>query len=310
MDIGRESEGELGSDPLTPYVLLAVEGAQHEVRSPATDLRLALHRHLNLIHERGGHLLGSDLKSLQSWARSRVQSQISSRDPLVRYLCTRRRELPSMLSTEPAPARMLARRTWTDIRRDLALSSAFDKHMIARSIRHLDLPSLQHCAPLIVDIGGGPGHYSATIMHGLPTSWRCLILENYDRAGWYARSRIPSHQLRVTVDQSWPDVPPGAGLYLLASVIHNLDDNAALQLLRSCAQAATWKSQILIVERTWDSSSLSDSSRDLDMRILFGGKERTDEELCALLEISGLQMAGKYTTPDNYRVMTLKPVSS
>jgi len=310
MDFGRDADLEFRSDPLTPYVLLSLERTHHVAESHVTALHLALRRHLNLIQERSANVLRTNVESLKSWAQCRVQCQLSSEDPLARYLSIRRLELPSIISTTPASASALAGRTWTELRRDAVLSAAFDKHMIARSIRHLDLPPLQPCAPLVVDIGGGPGHYAAAIMERLSTSWRCIILDNYEQAGWHAQSQIPPQQLRVKISRSWPALPQGAGLYIIASVIHNLDDTAALQLLRSCVRAATSRSQVLLIERTWDPSSLSDSSRDLDMQILFGGKERTDQELLALLKASGLHAVTKYDTDDNYRIITAKPASS
>lgn len=309
MDFGRETDMAIGSDSLAPYVLLAVESVQHAARRTRTALGLAFQRHFNLIRQQNPYLLERRFTSLYSWARRRVQTELSSPDPLVRYLSARRLELPGMISDRCAMTSVRASRTWSDVRTDPDLSSTFDDHMIARSTPDLALPSLQHSVPLIVDIGGGPGHYSAAIMRRLPSSWRCIILENYEQAGWYALARIPRPQLQVKIAQTWPTVPHGAGLYLLASILHNLDDVTALRVLRSCARAATPKSQILLIERTWDSSSLSDSSRDLDMRILFGGKERTDKEFHALLDNSGLQMTSKHNTSDNYRVMTARRAS-
>jgi hypothetical protein len=309
MDFGRETELALGSDPLTPYVLLAVERAEQIAGSTSTDLGHAVHRHFNLIRQHNPYVLERDFRSLHSWAQRLVQTKLSTRDPLARYLSVRRLELSKMLSDEHAPTSLLATRTWTDVRTDAALSSAFDNHMIARSTPDLGIPPLLHCAPLVVDIGGGPGHYSAAIMRRLSMSWKCIILENYEQAGWYAQVRIPRPQLHVKITPSWPTVPSDAGLYLLANIVHNLDDTTALHVLRSCARAATSTSQILLIERRWDSSSLSDSSRDLDMRILFGGKERTDKELLSLFESSGLQMTNRYDTADNYRIMIVRRAS-
>jgi hypothetical protein len=306
MDFGRETELPFGSDPLAPYVLLAASQVQQPARPGSTGLLEALDRHVNLIMQ---HSTEDDSDFLKTWAQKRVLMDLRSPHPLTRYLCDRRLQLANLISNECPPASALAARTWKDIRADRALSSAFDKHMIARSTADLGPLHLRHCVPMIVDIGGGPGHYSAALLNRVPAHWTCMIFDNYEQAGWYAESQIPPSRVCVRIGRSWPILPVGAGIYVVASVIHNLDDAAALRLLRSCALAASPGSRLLILERTWDSSSLADSSRDLDMRILFGGKERTDDELLALLERSGLHPESIHYTADKYRVLAVKATS-
>jgi hypothetical protein len=62
----------------------------------------------------------------------------------------------------------------------------------------------------------------------------------------------------------------------------------------------------VVVERTWDPTLLRDSSRDLDMRLLFGGRERSDAELAALFSAAGLVVEPTVSTSDGYRVLTCR----
>jgi hypothetical protein len=161
-------------------------------------------------------------------------------------------------------------------------------------------------ARVLVDIGGGPGQYVRQVLKHLGTDWHAIIVDNYPSAGWLLRHHGTEIQGRVQVmeDGSLDDLPPGAGLYLLASILHNLDDDAALRLLGSCSSAANAASQVVVIERTWNPARLRDSSRDLDMRILFGGRERSDAELLALFTGAGLTISDISRTPDEYRVLT------
>ncbi|MBV8519304.1 MAG: hypothetical protein JO197_18060 [Acidobacteria bacterium] len=161
-------------------------------------------------------------------------------------------------------------------------------------------------ARLIADIGGGPGHYAIDLLSQLPADWRGVVFDCYEDAGWLVRTASPELRERIDVlqDDFSDRMPTGAGIYILGSILHNLDDADALGLLRRCRQTLDHSSELLIIERRWNPRDLADSSRDLDMHILFGGRERTDRELAELLNGAGFIHSTITTTTDGYRIMT------
>ncbi|MEU6889832.1 methyltransferase [Streptomyces viridosporus] len=86
-------------------------------------------------------------------------------------------------------------------------------------------------------------------------------------------------------------LPPGAGGYLLSSVIHDWGDDEARAILRRCAQAARPGGRVLVVERIGADGESPGTAMDLRMLAYYGGKERGVAELSVLAEQCGLAVA-------------------
>jgi hypothetical protein len=154
----------------------------------------------------------------------------------------------------------------------------------------------------VVDVGGGPGQYMAQLLEALGPYATGTLFDTYPDAGWYVRAAMAD---RVAIQSGDPtgDLPDGGDLYFLASVLHDLSDASALDLLKRCSNASAEGSAIVVMERHWDPRSLSDSARNLDMQILFGGRERTDTELSTLMVTSGFEIAHVVRTR-GYRMLS------
>lgn len=305
-------------DPLAPFVVIACEDARLLSRlsspelqlAPAGDTAASIRRHLRILgiaplldglDSRG---FRTKISRLLDVAYARVESDKTSPNLLTRYLHSRRSRLvEEVLSTAPPSAK--ARQTWTEIRSDPALSFAFDQHMIRRSTSELVPNRRAGMPPLIADIGGGPGHYAIQILRACPSNWTAILVDCYDETGWLINEVSPAlrNRFRIVRDLSENCIPAGAGVYLLGSLLHNLDDTGADRLLRGCTDVADSRSEVIVIERTWDPTKLGDSSRDIDMNILFGGRERTDRELGTLIIRGGLKLAKTTVTRDRYRVL-------
>jgi len=224
----------VASDSLAPYVIDAWRAVDASARAGTLDrspVGEAALRHLNLV-------LADDPvgctpcppTALRDAARQRITADRHSKDPLRRYLSLRRSELADLVGKpRQQDARSQAQRTWHDMRRSEALSEAFDRHMIRRASAHVRANPIAGATRVLVDIGGGPGQYVQQIMNHLGADWRALIIESYPSAGWLLRQDGTEIQGRVQLKQdgSWADLPAGAGVYLLGSILHNLGDVAA-----------------------------------------------------------------------------------
>ena len=89
------------------------------------------------------------------------------------------------------------------------------------------------------------------------------------------------------------EVPAGADVYLLKSVLHDWDDEQCGMILRRCREAAGTTGRLLIVERVLPerleaSASHRDAARShLHMLLAHGARERTQDQMQALLKSAG-----------------------
>jgi hypothetical protein len=176
--------------------------------------------------------------------------------------------------------------------------------MIHRSTNEIGVYPTPQMPRRIADIGGGPGHYTIHFLEKLPRDWTAIVLDCYAEAGWLVNESSAPLRNRIQVINARMEhnIPTGVGVYILGSVLHNLDDQEAQDLLQRCALAAGKHSEVIIIERIWDPNNLSDSSRDIDMRILFGGRERTNQELADLVSGANVTLARTRVTTDGYRI--------
>jgi hypothetical protein len=78
---------------------------------------------------------------------------------------------------------------------------------------------------------------------------------------------------------------------VLKYIIHDWNDDKAGEILRNCRRAMAHGSRLLLVEIV-NSASANDLAiaSDLEMLVLAGGKERSEDEFCALLRSGGFEL--------------------
>jgi O-methyltransferase domain len=147
----------------------------------------------------------------------------------------------------------------------------------------------------IVDVGGGRGTLLAAILaarthlHGVVFDLPEVVAgatETFRAAGVADRCAIDSGDFFVAV-------PSGGDGYLLANVLHDWDDERSAVILRNCRQAMHADGKVLIVERMiFDDpeKSIPTLLSDLNMLVLTGGQERTEEEYARLFVSAGLRL--------------------
>jgi O-methyltransferase domain/Dimerisation domain len=167
----------------------------------------------------------------------------------------------------------------------------------------------------IVDVGGGDGTLTAEILRAHPglqgvvfdlpqvvSSAPAVLAEAGvgDRAGTMAGDFFAS-------------VPEGADAYLMKFILHDWDDQRAIQILRNCRTAVPGNGRVLIVERVIPEqvtvADAQDFLYDIFMLVATGGKERTTQEYQALLSAAGLTLSGLTgpLPPFGYRLIEARP---
>jgi len=143
----------------------------------------------------------------------------------------------------------------------------------------------------IVDVGGGHGLMLIAVLQAWPQMRGTLLDRPAVAEG--ARERIAAAGLadrcQVLGGDFFDSVPAGADCYVLANVIHDWDDDAAISILRTCHAAMQPGSRILIVEAILPAGNEPHPGKigDVQMLVITGGQERTELQFRTLLTASG-----------------------
>ncbi len=169
---------------------------------------------------------------------------------------------------------------------------------------------------LIVDVGGGYGELIAAILSGHP----CLrgILFDLAHATSAAGNRLAAAGVEgrcTLVTGSFFDaVPAAADAYLLKSVLHDWDDDLAVEILRNCRRVMAPHARLFVIERIAP-EHFCDSPRDqgiarsdLNMLVGTGGRERTETQYRQLLDTAKLRISRLQALGDPYSVIESVPI--
>jgi O-methyltransferase domain/Dimerisation domain len=155
-------------------------------------------------------------------------------------------------------------------------------------------------ATTVVDVGGGEGALLAAILRAFPHV-RGVLLDLPDTvAGAPALLEAAgvADRCEVVAGSCFEEVPGGADLYLMKSVIHDWDDERAVAILHKCRQAMRDDARLLVIERVIppDNALSFANLMDLNMLVLVGGRERSEAEYRELYARAGLQLIGAIPT--------------
>jgi hypothetical protein len=149
-------------------------------------------------------------------------------------------------------------------------------------------------AKTIVDVGGGHGKILSEILKGNAGLHGVLFdlphafnggKNTIAQAGLTDRCEVISGDFFVSV-------PAGADLYLLSRVIHDWDDEKSVAILNVVRGAIAPHGRLVLLENMLrpSASTVYPALSDLNMLLLTGGCERTEEEYCALCRAAGFEL--------------------
>lgn len=147
----------------------------------------------------------------------------------------------------------------------------------------------------IVDVGGGRGGLLAAILSANPHLQGVLFDVPTVVAGIddeLAAAEVVG-RCEVVSGDFFDSVPDGADAYLLSAIIHDWDDDQAVQILRTCRAAMTDRACMLLAEIVLPEGPAPSIGKlaDLEMLVMTaGGRQRTEAELRALLGRAGLRL--------------------
>ncbi len=161
----------------------------------------------------------------------------------------------------------------------------------------------------IVDVGGGHGALLAAILEANPQTHGVLQDLPLVVAGASALRREGiADRCELVAGDIFDGVPGGGDAYLLKGVIHDWNDEAAVEILRSCRRAIRSDGTLLLLETVLTGSD--DPARalmDLLMMVLTGGRERTEREFRALLQDASFSLTRVISTR-GHSILESRPV--
>ncbi len=147
----------------------------------------------------------------------------------------------------------------------------------------------------IVDVGGGRGGLLAAILSANPHLQGVLFDVPAVVAG--ADDVISGAEVvdrcKVVSGDFFDSVPEGGDAYLLSNVIHDWDDDRALEILSTCRAAMADTACVLLAESVLPEGAAPSMGKLVDLEMLVmtsGGRQRTGAEFRTLLGRAGLRL--------------------
>ena len=144
-------------------------------------------------------------------------------------------------------------------------------------------------AKAIVDVGGGRGTLLRALLDEAPAARGVLF--DLPHVVERARASLPD-AIEAVAGDFRSAVPAGGDVYVLKHVLHNWSDDDARRILENCRDARVAGGRVVVLDAVLAPDNRPDLARmlDLEMRVLFGSRERRKPELRRLIQAAGLQV--------------------
>lgn len=146
----------------------------------------------------------------------------------------------------------------------------------------------------IVDVGGSRGVLLTGLLDAEPEATGVLFDRPEVVEGARTSLAASGHADRVDIvgGDFFEQVPPGGDLYVLKSVLHDWDDERALQIVGNIHRVAQPGSTVAVIERLLPSrpGPANMHLQNLLMLVELKGRERTIEEYASLLGRAGFRL--------------------
>jgi len=165
----------------------------------------------------------------------------------------------------------------------------------------------------LTDIGGGNGILLSHILKTHKTLHGVLadvphVLDRARERGFLSGEIAPRASLQQC--NFFEAIPSGSRAYLMKSVIHDWNDDQALQILRNCRKVVPENGALLLLEMGLSEPNQPSLGKavDLYMLVLTGGLERTVDEYRDLLGRAGFRLNRVLPTSTDFVILESLPV--
>ncbi len=147
---------------------------------------------------------------------------------------------------------------------------------------------------LLVDVGGGHGALTTAILKTHPNIRAVLFDLPSLVAGarmWLDSAGI-GDRCEVIGGDFFESIPQDGDTYLLKDVLHNWEDDHAVAILKKCHAFMPHSAKLLVIERIIPPGNTPSPGKliDISMLVMTGGRERTEPEYRALLQMAAFSV--------------------
>jgi SAM-dependent methyltransferase len=164
----------------------------------------------------------------------------------------------------------------------------------------------------IVDVGGGHGALLSAILLANPRLRGVLFDQPavVEGAEPHLAARGVTERCRTAPGDFFRAVPEGGDAYILATVIHDWNDDESVRILKNIRRAIRPDGRLLLVEQVLKGPNEHDFGKfaDLNMLVMTGGGERTEAEYRALYERAGFELLRIVLTRSSSSIIEGAPV--
>ena len=164
----------------------------------------------------------------------------------------------------------------------------------------------------LVDIGGGHGGLITSILKANRSMNGVLFDSPQVIEG--AQTRLEAAGLadrcEIIAGDFFKAVPAGGDGYILKWIIHDWDEERATTILRNCRRAITNDGRLMVIEAVIPPGIEPHFAKfiDLNMLVMTGGRERTEEEFRRLFGASGFRLTRTVATESPFSVIEGAPM--
>jgi len=148
-------------------------------------------------------------------------------------------------------------------------------------------------AGTVVDVGSGRGGFMAAILKAYPDVRGVLFDQAYVlEQPNHARDAGLAARCEFAAGDFFQSVPAGGDIYVLKRILHDWDDETAVNILKNCAAAMSASSRLIAVDAVIKPGNDADPNKALDVGImaLLRGRERTAEDFTKIYAAAGLKL--------------------
>ena len=159
----------------------------------------------------------------------------------------------------------------------------------------------------LVDIGGGHGGLITSILRRNPQMLGVLFdsPQVIDGARALVAASDVADRCELVGGNFFESIPAGSDAHVLKWIIHDWDDEKSVAILKNSHRALAENGKLILVEAVVPSGGEPHFAKfiDLNMLVITGGRERTEEEFRRLYEASGFRLTRVVPTESPFSVI-------
>jgi hypothetical protein len=163
----------------------------------------------------------------------------------------------------------------------------------------------------LVDVAGGHGALLSEILKKYPEMRGVVMDLDHVVAGAtpYIASQGLADRATAVAGDFFKAVPPGGDAYIMKHIIHDWYDDKAAVILSNIRKVLPKDGRVILVESVIPAGNEPGMGKvmDLEMLVMAGGKERSEQEFRSLFERSGLTLTRIVPTKAPLSVVEARP---